>query len=340
MACRGSRPSMREQVLSLEAPMLLILTKLNLADVAAFAAVSTSTTHLFRNAVGGMPGHNIEVQAEMRSISSASSCSRSSCWSSSSTSSSSSSSSRSNSFDDLSLGKKQNTIASDVSGSLVPCNLACQVQLMDMVCGILSAATRIGELALHDLDRADGKSLLAVAATSGRPDVVHWLLSCADARDSHHLDQDGTSPLHHAACAGHDHVCELLIAAGLAPDLPDSTGLQPLHLAAEHGHRACCKVLLKAGANVNVSDKEGVTPLLLAVEQGQAEVCSLLIRHKANVLASSNQGKTPLSAAQDCRGGRVKQALEAALWPARRSRCSPSQGPEALEILQRTLRQR
>lgn len=215
-------------------------------------------------------------------------------------------------------------------------------EVMDLVCCILAAATCSGEVSLCGMECTDGKTVLTMAAAAGRPDVVRWLLNapgCASLVDR--PDSCGACALHYAALAGHDHVCEVLIAGGACPDVADATGVRPLHLAAENGHLGSCRALLDGGANVNVRDDCEETPLLLAVGRKHAEVCCLLARRKADPLASSVHGRTPMTVAREMGDDEVIHALEAALWPQVRKRCSPIiKGPMAMEIMQRALRMR
>jgi hypothetical protein len=223
-----------------------------------------------------------------------------------------------------------------------PQGLQFHSDVTDLVCCILAAATCSGEISLSGMECADGKTVLTMAAAAGRPDVVRWLLNAPGSIGlADQPDACGASALHYAGLAGHDHVCEVLLAGGADPDIADATGIRPLHLAAEHGHLDCCRALLDAGASVNVRDERDETPLLLAVERRHIEVCCLLVQRKADTLASSVHGRTPMTVAREMGGDEFLRALEAALWPPAPKRCSPIiRGPLAMELMQRTLRMR
>lgn len=214
-------------------------------------------------------------------------------------------------------------------------------EAMDLVCCMLAAAMRSSEARLC-LERADGKTALTLAARAGRPDVVRWLLQDPDvAACVDRIDSGGASALHYAALHGHEHVCEVLLAAGACPDVADSTGIRPLHLAAEHGHLRCCIAMLSSGADVNARDSDASTPLLLAVEEGQIEACRLLTRLRADPLASNRHGRTPMAVAAESGSPLLLNALETSLWPQARQRCAPLVlGPEAIEIMRRAMRLR
>lgn len=236
--------------------------------------------------------------------------------------------------------------------------------MIDLVCCVLDALLGSGLMPnLGDLVRSPqsgGKSLLSLAADSGRPDVVRWLLRNMPCGP--HLQQDewsGTTPLHFAALGGHSHVCEVLLGQKDAVvDVRDRGGLRPLHLAAEQGHLEACMALLEAGAHPDGPEGStdrlyGVaTPALLAAQEGHSEICALLVTNRADPLAPCLDGRTPLSVAREAEGGSQLEmiaALEAALWPdlvvtkessIRGRKRVLLKGPEAQELIQRTMRQR
>lgn len=72
-------------------------------------------------------------------------------------------------------------------------------------------------------------------------------------------DQFIWTPLHHAACAGHVEIVELLLEAGAAIDALALNGATPLMRAIQSSRPSCVDVLLKAGADVNVVNKTGLT---------------------------------------------------------------------------------
>ncbi|CAK9015607.1 unnamed protein product [Durusdinium trenchii] len=226
--------------------------------------------------------------------------------------------------------------------------------LMDLVCCALGASLSSGLMdTLEGLVRfPHGRPILCHAASSGRPDVVRWLLKHWKSELELADEPCGASPLHFAALGGHEHVCEVLIEHGAADvDCRDNSGLRALHLAAEQGHVKACLSLLQCGAGpdgpAGFSDLAcgAPTPLLLAAECGHAEVCALLVTFRADPLASSLDGRTPLAVARQNAigaGSELLASLEAALWPNREARkLQPVlAGPDAQDIIRRTLRQR
>jgi acyl-CoA synthetase (AMP-forming)/AMP-acid ligase II len=130
---------------------------------------------------------------------------------------------------------------------------------------------------------AAGRQPLHWACASTSVDCVKAVLDALPARTRAltAADEDGLSPLHHAArCGGGRRVVQALLdadaaamgkkrgassssAAGLL-DARDSWGRTPLHWAIVNGHRVPAEALLSAGANGAVSDNEGETPLAIA----------------------------------------------------------------------------
>lgn len=242
---------------------------------------------------------------------------------------------------------------------------SCESTMMDLVCCALGASLSSGLMeTLQGLVRfPHGRPILCHAASSGRPDVVRWLLKHWRSELDSSDEPCGASPLHFAALGGHDHVCEVLIEHGAADvDCRDNSGLRALHLAAEQGHVNTCLSLLQCGAEPDggkgMSDVAcgAPTPLLLAAECGHAEVCALLVTFRADPLASSLDGRTPLAVARENAigaGFELLASVEAALWPNREASsrrqkvttCAMESrpvlaGPEAQDIIRRTLRQR
>jgi ankyrin repeat protein len=62
-------------------------------------------------------------------------------------------------------------------------------------------------------------------------------------------DADGQTPLHIAACEGHNEEVEKLLTGGAQVDAKDAYGRTPLHKAARAGHRETVELLLAKGAN-------------------------------------------------------------------------------------------
>jgi len=64
-------------------------------------------------------------------------------------------------------------------------------------------------------------------------------------------DDDGFTPLYHAAFNSHKEIVELLIAKGADVNGKDIWGHTSLHLAAIKGHKELAELLIANGADVN-----------------------------------------------------------------------------------------
>lgn len=82
-----------------------------------------------------------------------------------------------------------------------------------------------------------------------------------------------------ARCA---KTARLLLAAGAPVDVRDEDGLTPLHHAALNGYAECAKVLLNAGSDASATNAAGQTALDLAVVGGQTRVADLLRKRGGN----------------------------------------------------------
>ena len=55
---------------------------------------------------------------------------------------------------------------------------------------------------------------------------------------------DGSTPLHAAACNGHLEICELIIKAVDDKNPARYDGVTPLYMAAQNGHYEVCKLII------------------------------------------------------------------------------------------------
>jgi ankyrin repeat protein len=137
---------------------------------------------------------------------------------------------------------------------------------------------------IHDAAQA-GDLAKVESLLKGNPDLV-------DSKD----DQGGT-PLHHAALKGHKDVAAFLLAHKADANAKTKTGATSLHLAAVNGSKDVAELLLANKAEVDAKDTWGETPLLLAAAKGQKNVVELLLANKADVNAKDDKGHTPLGMA-------------------------------------------
>lgn len=111
------------------------------------------------------------------------------------------------------------------------------------------------------------------------------------------LDQNGYTPLHHAANKGHIKVVKLLLGTkGSEVNIQPKFQNSPLLLAASNGHEAIVKLLLDQGADLEAKGNNGQTPLSCAADRGQEAIVKLLLNRGANLEAKDSLlRQTPLS---------------------------------------------
>lgn len=93
---------------------------------------------------------------------------------------------------------------------------------------------------------------------------------------------------------GDTSVVELLLAAGMTPDVKDGAGRTALITAAARGSNHVSRELLSRGADVNARDADGSTALMQSALAGHQETTDVLLRGGADVNLGNNQGQTAL----------------------------------------------
>ncbi len=146
-----------------------------------------------------------------------------------------------------------------------------------------------------DVNRAHGGLTPLLAATRdswhGRPEAVMTLL--ANGADARVADNDGNTPLHHAARSTDPAVAALLLDAGAMVDALNHEGFSPLGIACASGNWRLARFLIEHGARPEPVDGQ---PALLAAASGDDDTAGvqLLLRHKARVDARGTGQRTAL----------------------------------------------
>ena len=112
--------------------------------------------------------------------------------------------------------------------------------------------------------------------------------------DVNKKDENGQTPLHHAAANGYTEGAQTLIERGARVNSKDNDGRTPLHLAAEIGYTPTIDLLLTKGARVNSQDKNGRVALHYAVLGASNDAALLLLSKRSVVDARDKKGWTPL----------------------------------------------
>jgi ankyrin repeat protein len=144
--------------------------------------------------------------------------------------------------------------------------------------------------------RADGITVLMLAARMGDPNLIRELLRCKAVVNA--KDNDGATPLIYAAREGNREAGRLLLASGASVDGSDSHRMTPLMFAAVNGHADFVQLLLKKGARPNVRDAKGRTALLLASTYGDhADVVRALLAGGADARVVDARKRTAFDVA-------------------------------------------
>ncbi|EEY23984.1 ankyrin repeat domain-containing protein [Verticillium alfalfae VaMs.102] len=119
------------------------------------------------------------------------------------------------------------------------------------------------------------EAALPLAAADGCEDVVTRTLDHGVNVDV--TDEDGRTPLSHAAGNNNIEIATLLLDRGADVNPRDNMQWTPLMAAAERGHEQAISLLLERGADVNARDDNGMTPLLLIAADGNTKALTLLL---------------------------------------------------------------
>ena len=96
-------------------------------------------------------------------------------------------------------------------------------------------------------------------------------------------DNDGRSPIAHAAMCGDTRLVKLLVAYNVPVDQLSNDGWSPLHFAVmEHRFETARYFLEETSADVNQKSKHGFTPLALAVMKNNRSLIALLLSFGAD----------------------------------------------------------
>ncbi|KAH7110423.1 putative ankyrin repeat-containing protein [Dactylonectria estremocensis] len=149
---------------------------------------------------------------------------------------------------------------------------------------------------------------LRLSATNGHEEVTRILLA-VDGVDGNSRDDDGQTPLSHAAAEGHESVVRLLldsgknghldvaqlfVEAGADKEAKDDYGRTALHRAARNGHLDVARLLVETGADKEAKDGDGRTALHLTATTGHLDVARLLVDAGADKEANNGNSWTPL----------------------------------------------
>ncbi|MBA0770561.1 hypothetical protein Gotri_019182 [Gossypium trilobum] len=146
---------------------------------------------------------------------------------------------------------------------------------------------------LADSVDSRGQTLLHIAITQRRPDIVRLLLEFEP--DVEFRCRSDSTPLGAAASCGEELIVELLLAHNASTERCESSRWGPVHLAAAGGHVEVLRLLLFKGANIDSLTNDGNTALHLAVKAGRKDCVRLLLANGSKPdVRNTRNGDTPL----------------------------------------------
>ncbi|VFQ64396.1 unnamed protein product [Cuscuta campestris] len=149
----------------------------------------------------------------------------------------------------------------------------------------------LAQTAMDVLD-ANKRGALHFAAREGQTDMCKYLVEEL-MLDVNAKDEDGETPLVHAAMQGHTATANYLLQKGAEPAIASEMGITALHHAAGLGDIELMKSFLSKGVSVDLQSHAG-PPLLWAAGNSQEDSVKLLLEQNANPNAESDDGVTPL----------------------------------------------
>jgi len=177
------------------------------------------------------------------------------------------------------------------------------------------SATEACETALH------------IACSRRRLDNVRRL--CELGADLELANDQGCTPLLHAAMLDDSRFVTELLRRGARPTARSSAGMSALHFSAGRGHHRTLRALLLHGdlaALVNALDAHHTTPLAIAAGRGYRKAAALLLRYGADPLTP-----TPLRVNADAgtSGAQLAPLYQRTITWVRRAQASLARRPSA-----------
>ncbi|XVF57219.1 hypothetical protein PTKIN_Ptkin06aG0186900 [Pterospermum kingtungense] len=146
-----------------------------------------------------------------------------------------------------------------------------------------------------DIKDANKRGAIHFASREGKTEVCKYLVEELKL-DVNTKDEDGETPLIHAARQGHTLTAKYLLEHGADPAIPSDLGATALHHSAGIGNIELLEYILAKGVDVDLQSDAG-TPLVWAAGHGQHDAVKVLLEHHANPNAETEDGITPLLSA-------------------------------------------
>lgn len=180
---------------------------------------------------------------------------------------------------DLLLAQQPELIQQKTSHDISPLLLACYYNKTQIVQVILKYLTSIS---IHEACAAGLTDQVGMMVQQ-KPDVVEEISS------------HGFSPLGIASHFCKEDIVRLLLLHKADPNIPSHNGYNvfPIHAALSAGNNNIVKMLIEAGAAVNVAQSSRITPLHIAAQQGNIDIIILLLENGADIHIQTDMGHTP-----------------------------------------------
>ena len=180
-----------------------------------------------------------------------------------------------------------------------------------------------------EITNTDGQGSLAIAAATGRVDIIEILIGAGANLDGG--DRQNRTALFAAITNEHADVASVLVSRGAHINHKDKLQDTPLLCAARSGPPEIVTMLLSAGADRTAKDENGDAAIHHAARHGQLEILEMLYMTKEDLEVKNNIGERPLHAAAAANSFHVVKALllvgcEPNAWtepPAKRRRSLP-----------------
>lgn len=171
----------------------------------------------------------------------------------------------------------------------------CDFLRMCLVCSVLAMLLNLTS-ACSTLSLGD-KEQLDLSESIRDPRRTDFKTVLARTSDVNFADASGKSPLIYAIERGNQEQIRALLKRKADPALQDQKGYTALHHAAVMPDNTALEVLLQAGVSPDLRGGNQIgnkTPLMEAARIGAADNVELLLKYKAESTAQDDQGRTPL----------------------------------------------
>ncbi|XP_078254841.1 transient receptor potential cation channel subfamily A member 1-like [Rhinoraja longicauda] len=150
----------------------------------------------------------------------------------------------------------------------------------------------------HDcLSRMDEhkSSPLHHAAGAGHLNILTLIIKHANFEILNVIDSNGNTPLHWAAEKNQTHIVQTLLDKGANPNILNNVHLSPLHMAIFLNHNDVVKALVShKSTDLNLEGDLKNTPLMLACSRDNSEGLSILLKHGALLCKQNRLGRYPI----------------------------------------------